>query len=289
MSPAVFDRVLDAVGRWRPRVNLHHRGEPFLHPGIVHMIRGLSGAGARVSLHTGAHVPLPAPAGEIARAGLAELVISLGAATPEGFAACRPGVDRGTVIDRARELLAAAGRSSTRTIVEVFGIARPRRELAAARELFADTPPDVVRQRPIHNWAGAVGTARGPVRSRCLFPFYAMVVLCDGRVAACPQDFDGRLIVGDVRESDLAAIWHGRALKQLRKRRRTDLAASPPCDACSVVRRRAVMGVPVAAAWFVRRKVLAHGVSGETTLSKAIAPETAAPTPVCEPLPGVLT
>jgi len=269
LATDLLDRIIPALEQWRPHVNLHHRGEPFLHPRIVEMIRAVTATGAPTSLHTSAHVPLPASADAILSAGLGDLVISLGAATPEGFAALRPGACRQTVLATARDLLAAGRNAPTRTIIEVFETRTAGREIEACRALFASAPPAAVRRRPIHNWAGAILRCQEPPHgavpdtlktdSRCLFPFYAMVILCDGRVTACPQDFDAHLVVGDLNTSSLDAIWRGDALRRLRERTRRDLAAMAPCRSCSLVRRRGVLGFPAGAvAAFGRRKVLAR-------------------------------
>lgn len=275
MANEVFGRVLDALRRWRPRVNLHHRGEPLLHPRIVEMIRAASAAGASVSLHTGGHVPLPAPPEVLLTAGLRELVISLGAVSPERFAALRPGADYAAVLARTRALLAARRPGAARVVIEVF---EPF-ELSSPFSLF--TPSAPLRLRPLHNWAGEKGVGRVFPRSsrsrnmlprrdlrrrktlptpfsRCLFPFYAMVVLSDGRVAACPQDFEARLVVGDLREAPLEAIWRGEALRRLRRRTLRDLARERPCSACDRIRRRGILGFPLDAATFWPRKVFSR-------------------------------
>ena len=259
MDETVFRRALEAIRRWRPHVNLHHRGEPLLHPRLIEMIRAVAETGAPVTLHTGAHVPLPAPAAALLSAGLSELVISLGAATPEWFASLRPGASRTTVVDRARDLLAAGQHTQTRTVVELLDVGETEREMETAAALFADVPPNEIRLRPLHNWAGAIEAAEGPVRSRCLFPFYALVVLSDGRVTACPQDFDARLVVGDLNEMTLAEVWHGGRLREFRRRSRRDLAVQAPCATCSLIRSPGVFGFPVRRiVRFSRRKVLSR-------------------------------
>ncbi len=64
------------------------------------------------------------------------------------------------------------------------------------------------------------------LRSRCL-------VLADGRVAACDQDFKGLHTVGDMNKQSLAEIWHGAELRRLRDAHRSgDYNVTPLCAAC---------------------------------------------------------
>ena len=65
------------------------------------------------------------------------------------------------------------------------------------------------------------------LRSRCL-------ILCDGRVALCDQDFKGLHTVGDIRESTLAQIWQSPTFERIRQEHlagRYD--ANPLCAACA--------------------------------------------------------
>lgn len=272
MGEDVFRRALSDLRRWRPTVRLYHRGEPLLHPRLVEMARALARAGCRVVLHTGLSAPSAVPVEELLAAGLGELVISLGAATAEGFARLRPGICREAVLERARRLAALGRPRTTRLVVELFLLGDVRAEVRAARALFADNPPDGIRLRPVHNWAGAIDSPLFPSvdgfpaaarrgrlfpRSRCMFPFYAMVVLWDGRVAACPQDVEARLVVGDLREQPLRRIWRGEGLGRLRRRSRSDLAANRPCADCSLLRDRGFLGLPLGRIFrFGWRKVL---------------------------------
>jgi len=64
------------------------------------------------------------------------------------------------------------------------------------------------------------------LRSRCL-------ILADGRVAACDQDFKGLHTVGDMNKQSLAEIWHGAELRRLRDAHRAgDYGVTPLCAAC---------------------------------------------------------
>lgn len=52
-------------------------------------------------------------------------------------------------------------------------------------------------------------------RKVCPYIFYIMVVNSDGTVSACVQDWEHKLILGDVRTDSLRNIWSGPKLRQL--------------------------------------------------------------------------
>ncbi len=73
-----------------------------------------------------------------------------------------------------------------------------------------------------------------PTRQPCARVFDRLMVLADGRVTACDQDFTGEHAIGSIRQDSLAAIWSGPAMTALRRshlERRFD--GLPLCPACS--------------------------------------------------------
>ncbi len=45
-----------------------------------------------------------------------------------------------------------------------------------------------------------------------------MVILQDGRVALCCLDYDGKVIVGDMRNETITEVWNGSPLNSLRQK-----------------------------------------------------------------------
>lgn len=67
----------------------------------------------------------------------------------------------------------------------------------------------------------------------CPYVFYSMSVNADGQVSACFLDWQRRLLIGDVRQEPLAAIWESKAMNEhrilhLEGRRRSH----PVCGSC---------------------------------------------------------
>ena len=78
-----------------------------------------------------------------------------------------------------------------------------------------------------------------PLKDRdvCPYIFYSMVVNADGTVSACVQDWQHKLIVGDVREQRLIDIWKGLPLLDLQLGHlRKGQACRESCSICPVLR-----------------------------------------------------
>jgi radical SAM protein with 4Fe4S-binding SPASM domain len=64
---------------------------------------------------------------------------------------------------------------------------------------------------------GAVVRMAPPTRFSCLRLPHRAMILADGRMTLCDQDFHGWHAVGSVRESPLAELWQGPALSAARQ------------------------------------------------------------------------
>jgi hypothetical protein len=87
----------------------------------------------------------------------------------------------------------------------------------------------------LHNYGGG-RTYQEPRRHSGTCPIVSqpiLQVLWDGRVAACCYDFNGTMILGDLRRQTVAEIWHGEPYRRLRRAHQTeDFADWPLCRQC---------------------------------------------------------
>lgn len=68
-----------------------------------------------------------------------------------------------------------------------------------------------------------------PYRVACRRTHSRLLVLADGRVTTCDQDFAARQVIGDLRRDSIQAIWQGDALARVRC---DDLSQTALCRAC---------------------------------------------------------
>ncbi|MBU3915658.1 SPASM domain-containing protein, partial [bacterium] len=70
----------------------------------------------------------------------------------------------------------------------------------------------------------------------CPFPFERMTVLWDGAVVPCCNDYDKKLILGDLRKQTLSEIWNGQEMQALRKEFISNMVKNPLCHHCDKLR-----------------------------------------------------
>lgn len=73
-----------------------------------------------------------------------------------------------------------------------------------------------------------------PLRKRCHYPFYEMMVDYDGSVPLCPHDWGKKLVVGDLNRQSIQEVWNSHIMKRVRMNLASNSRDFPPCNTCDV-------------------------------------------------------
>ena len=115
MSKAVFDRVMEGLGKFspRPKVFFGGLGEPLVHPDIISMVSRVKAAGAQAELITNGTLLSPDLLDELVSLGLDVLWVSIDGARAESFSDVRLGAELPGVIGNLRHFRKAQSRQTT--------------------------------------------------------------------------------------------------------------------------------------------------------------------------------
>ena len=102
--------------------------------------------------------------------------------------------------------------------------------------------------KKLYNWAGDYEVL-GQEISRgdytvCTFPWYSSVILWDGTVVPCPQDYFAKIKLGDVSQKRLSEIWNDKPYLELREKMQNSLESLTPCNKCDRLWRKKIIGLP---------------------------------------------
>ncbi|MBI5814123.1 MAG: radical SAM protein [Nitrospinae bacterium] len=256
MKMELFTRVIDELAGALNDVNLFHRGESLIHPKLNEMVRYCSDRGIKTRLHTNAGLLTGERAAKLIEAGLSYISFSVDGYTKEVYGKNRLGGDFDTTMENIRRFLAIKkemGRGPF-SIVQVMEVGEAPEGREARRSAFLENfnglPLDRFVVRAPHNWAGDFSEyGRGVGSGRftpCTFLWYSMTIFFDGTVAACPQDFFGKIKIGSVADSSVASVWNGDAMRAMRRRMKDRAVAGlDPCATCDMLARKTILGVPV--------------------------------------------
>ncbi|OGL39385.1 MAG: hypothetical protein A2042_10010 [Candidatus Schekmanbacteria bacterium GWA2_38_11] len=75
-------------------------------------------------------------------------------------------------------------------------------------------------------------SVREKSKGECFAPFKSLAILWNGDCTFCCQDFDGELVVGNIRENSLEEIWYGEKLNKIRKEMKRYILSNKFCQRC---------------------------------------------------------
>jgi len=239
---SLIERLACEMARYDDsRIVLGGFGEPLRHPQFAAVVAACRRAGIfGLAVRTNG-IGLDGPALEALLDHKVDVVIvTIDAASPEGYRRVH-GVDAYEQvcanIARLDEQRRQRGQPQPLIVPEMVKTRTTLREMEAFFDMW-------MRRA---GWANIVGYSdhagqledravmnmAPPVRRPCLRIMTRALVLADGRLVPCDQDFAGRHAVGTVQDHSLAELWTGPAMERLRASHRAGrwegLALCPAC------------------------------------------------------------
>jgi radical SAM protein with 4Fe4S-binding SPASM domain len=235
-----FRSLLDQAGRHAAWLTFYFQGEPFLHPGLVSMIREAVERKIFTVTSTNAHYLDDTAAEATVRSGLHQLILSVDGITQETYAKYRVGGQLEKVLQGARNVVRwkRALQSPTPHIIFQFLVVRHNEhEVEALLQLAETTGADEVRLKTAQVYDFAHGSAliphneqytryrkqpdgsyriRNKLLNHCWKMWHSAVMTWDGRVVPCCFDKDAQHVMGILPDQSLKEIWHGAAYRRFR-------------------------------------------------------------------------
>jgi radical SAM protein with 4Fe4S-binding SPASM domain len=256
MSLSLFRSILDQAAPFVHDVYLHHRGEPLLHPDFFEMVRYARDKGVRTRVHSNATLLTPDKARQLLDSPPDLVSFSIDGFEKDAYEQIRVGATFEKTIGNVLHFLELKRRLKLQkpyVVIEKILFSKhpaPLTAQAKIRDLacrFRDAGANEVIEKLEYAWATEPAEAPCGERcsKKCTFAWYAMVVLWDGTVTPCPQDYWGKLVMGNAAQSTLLDIWNGPAYQSLRSSFLRDGCLRPICRTCDRLRRPTVGGLPI--------------------------------------------
>lgn len=254
----VFKNIINETSCFVYDVNLFHRGESLLHPEIFKMIKYAKDKGLSTRLNTNATLLDKERSYQIFESGLDSLSFSFDGYEKRVYQKIRKGADFDKTLDNIFRFLTIKKQLhknfpyTTFTVIEFPNGSSGEMRKDIKKQFikkFDSLPLNQFVARAPHNWAGGYNS-KNKISDKsflpCTFPWYSLTIFWDGRVVPCPQDFFGKLTLGNVKDSSLLDIWNGPKEIFLRaKLSRREYEDIVPCSRCDRLWRRKLFGVPM--------------------------------------------
>lgn len=263
----LFKKIVDEAQDFAFDVNLAHRGESLLHPQLTEMIRYTQKKSLFIRLHTNGSLLTEEISNQIIGSGLDLLSFSLDGYNRESYEKIRIGGSFDQTIRNIHNLLEikkSACAKKPRTVVEIIDLNNDNTEKKLLKKkklqsLIKELPLDNFVIKKSHNWAGGSGESKEKKNySVCPFPWNALVILWDGTVLPCTQDFFGCYSVGNVKDSSLREIWNDEKMLHLREKLvKAHISELRACSHCDRLWRDKFLGVPREYLWkFITKRMI---------------------------------
>ena len=261
MDMKLFRKIIDEASLFAYDVNLSHRGESLLHPQLVEMIEYAKSKGLYSRLNTNATLLTEEKSYQLIKSGLDFISFSFDGFDKETYENIRKGAKFDDTISRMTNFLKIKKdlkKSTPYVLLEILAFPEALKERKNGKKEdflkhFQSLPLDKVEIKPLHNWAGNLPCleekeliSRGAVYTPCTNIWYALVVLWNGSVSLCSQDWYDQFSLGNVKDSGLSGLWNGKKMVSLRRKiARGEFQEIEICRECNLLWRKNLGGIPV--------------------------------------------
>jgi len=257
MDVELFKKVIDEAKDFVHDVNIHHRGEALLHRNLYDMIRYAKNRGMILKLHTNATCLDEYHARNILESNLDYISFSFDGLDRETYEKYRAGASYDKTIENILGFLQLKKSLHTGrpfTVLELIDYSShdasyALNNLSVFKKQFDGLLLDKILVKKPHNFGGNVDIKTSEddtTYSPCTYLWHSLIVLWNGDVLPCTQDFYGKLALGNLKEQSLSEIFHGEKMTSLREKALNgSLQEVKPCSGCDMIRRRKILGIPV--------------------------------------------
>jgi len=222
MTMGLYKRIIDECLRLGINfVTVYGFGEPLLDKYFTERIKYAKNSGIkRVTTNTNLMYLKKEMIPKLLESGIDEIYISFDAATKETYKKIRPGLDFKTVEGNILSLVKARNEK---------GLVKPEIVLSFVEtdmnknetKKYLDKWKNVVDNISIsyvHNWTGDIKSnvlTKGK-KDPCRLLWSDIVISWNGDVQLCCNDYENRIILGNVKKTKIDDIWGGKRLSAIR-------------------------------------------------------------------------
>jgi len=262
MGMEAFKKVIDELGSYLTKLELHNWGEPLLNKDLIPMIQYAKDRKIPVSISTNLNVLDEKTAEALVATHIDKIFISCDGATPETYAKYRIGGDFNKVQSNIRLLLKAKKKLNNRytRLILLFHVFRfneheverigqlaknlgvelriNRMRTDMGKEIFEKVEDSIERDR---DWipenpeysAFDLDKKEKKKQMKCKQLWTTAVVNWDGSVLPCCAVYGEKYAFGNVHQEPFASIWNNQNYRLARKEIRNKIKESPTiCHIC---------------------------------------------------------
>tara|TARA_Y100000310_G_C20683873_1_gene817731 strand:- start:1480 stop:2517 length:1038 start_codon:yes stop_codon:yes gene_type:complete len=248
MDFELFKRIINQAKKYTHYVQLHHFGDPLMHPEQEKFIDYCEDNGVVTRMSINPLLLTEERAKKLLKSKLAELYISLDGGDNESYKAIRGNAadyDKAIVnIKRFAELKTEMGKSKPYVLIGMVLMKSTSANVEDFEKMWDIPGIDKRIIKKFSSFGGNeeianLGTKEGKEvlfnekKYPCYKPWKNFTITWDGKVVPCCYDYDKLYVIGDVNEESLEQIWNGQRMQDLRRQHVSgDFGENTLCKEC---------------------------------------------------------
>lgn len=231
MDINIFQKIINESILYGKRliITINKDGEPLLHPELSHMVKYAKDkkAAYKINFYTNGILLTEDKSLGLIKSGLDTIHISIDAFTKETYRKIKNSQKLEVVEENVKRLVALKKKLQSKTplvVVKIIQTPDTQSEIKPFIHKWKSIA-DFIEIGEYHNWDGTLNGSsqfnpknllEDTDRYPCTFLWYNPVILWDGKITTCCVDYQGKGIIGDIKEESIANIWQGNILKNIR-------------------------------------------------------------------------
>jgi len=227
MDFELYKKIIDDCGKVGVKIiQPFNFGEPLMHNRLGEFIRyAKEHTRSRVQISTNAALLNSEKAIELLDSGLDRINIDIDGFTKDTFEKVRKNLDFDRVVENTERFIELKKRLNKNIFitVSIINMDETSGEIVEFKRYWKPRV-DRVLDVEYNTWTGSVENRNESINNSkrfncpCKMLWDQMVILEDGKVALCCLDYDGKVIVGDMKNESILNIWNGKILNNLRQK-----------------------------------------------------------------------
>ncbi len=224
MKDGLFRLIADQCGEHNAWIRISGAGEPMMHRNAVELMEYAKTVGARVGLITNGSLFTSESITRLLEAGVDMIEFSVDASDQESYERVRKGLNWDRLVKNVREAVELRNKLKSKTKIIASGVNQQGIDIDEVAS-FWEPLVDVFQKRKYLSW-GLIDSSKSADPAPYLMPedhvpcpliFERINIDSRGKVIVCGYDIAAVTDLGNVHESSISEIWHGKEFEYYRR------------------------------------------------------------------------
>ncbi len=256
MSMELYKKVVDEASELGiSYIRLNRFGEPLLHPQIFEMAKYAKEKGLKnVGFSSNGVLLTKKKAKELLDSGMDYVNFSIDSLNPETYKNIRIGATLKPTLNNILYFLKLKKEGNYKkpfVSISALDIDSNHDEIEDIKKFWRDKVDEVVIQTFVSYEGGEkLSDVKFIKKHACNQPFERLMILQDGKVIVCCDDFNGKILVGDINKESIKQIWNSKRVKKIQKiQLKHEFEKIPACVNCDSLKHEIIDLSPPNTLW----------------------------------------